>query len=297
MQDGIREALPAAFHAAPIATPLRDRVVRGLVIGTVAAVVLAIAGAFNTDEAAIPMRLAYWLAVILPGSILGIFIHTAIAAWGGLADRRWLEIAVVAIVVAIPHNFIVIVASMLMFGIGVLSIDTMVGFGAVVLMFSLILTTINYLSSAPALSNPTQMPVARPTAMPVAQAAANPLPPTAAKPLPPTIASAALPAGLAERLPPRLGAGRLIALEAEDHYLRIHTDLGSDIILMRMVDAVALLDSLPGARVHRSWWVSRGAVEGSSSIDGRTILRLATGLAVPVSRSTRPALAAGGWFL
>jgi len=111
------------------------------------------------------------------------------------------------------------------------------------------------------------------------------------------IGTAVLPTGLADRLPPRLGTGRLIALEAEDHYLRIHSDLGRDIISMRMVDAVTLLDTTPGARVHRSWWVARKAVEGSSSIDGRAMLRLATGLAVPVSRLTRPALAAQGWFL
>ena len=289
MQDGIREALPAAFRAARIATPLLDRVVRGLVIGTVAAVVLAIAGVFNTDQAAFLPRLAYWLAVILPGSILGIFIHTAIATWGGLADRRWLEMAVVAIIVAIPHAFVVIVASMLIFGTGVLSIATVFGFGAVVLMFSFILTTINYISSPPETPIHTAAPVAGPTSVRATQ--------VAAEALPPMIGNAVLPTGLADRLPPRLGTGRLIALKAEDHYLRIHTDLGSDIILMRMVDAVTLLDTTPGARVHRSWWVARKAVEGSSSIDGRTVLRLATGLAVPVSRSTRPALAAQGWFL
>ena len=289
MQDGIREVAPAAFHAARIATPLRDRVVRGLVTGTVAAVVLAIIGALNTDEAVFPVRLAYWLAVVLPGSMLGIFIHTAIATWGGLADRRWLEISVVAIIIAIPHTFIVIVASMLMFGIGTLSIATVLGFGAIVLMFSFILTTINYISSPPQMPMQTAAPVAGPASGLAAQVAAG------ASPL--MVGNAVLPTGLADRLPPRFGSGRLIALEAEDHYLRIHTDLGSDIILMRMVDAVALLDTVPGARVHRSWWVARSAVEGSSSIDGRTTLRLATGLAVPVSRSMRPALAAQGWFL
>ncbi|PZN92887.1 MAG: hypothetical protein DCF31_14615 [Alphaproteobacteria bacterium] len=306
MQDGIREAPPAAFHAARIAAPLRERIVRGLVIGTVAALVLAIVGALNTDEAAFSRRLAYWLAVVLPGSILGIFIHTAVAAWGGLADRRWLEMVVVSIIVAIPHTFIVVVASMLMFGTGTLSVGTVLGFGAVVLMFSLVLTTINYLSSPRDL--PGVLAAAQPAAVPARPIAAAPLP--AASPAPPPAspvlqpaspvlqpASAVLPAGLAERLPPRLGTGRLIALEAEDHYLRIHTDLGSDIILMRMVDAVALLDLVPGARVHRSWWVARSAVEGSSSLDGRTTLRLATGLVVPVSRSMRPSLAAAGWFL
>lgn len=292
MQDGIREAPPAAFHAARIAAPLRERVVRGLVIGTVAALVLAIVGALNTDEAAFSRRLAYWLAVVLPGSILGIFIHTAVAAWGGLADRRWLEMVVVSIIVAIPHTFIVVVASMLMFGTGTLSVGTVLGFGAVVLMFSLVLTTINYLSSPRDL--PGALAAAQPAPVPAGPIAVAPLAP--AGPVPPP-ASAVLPGGLAERLPPRLGNGRLIALEAEDHYLRIHTDLGSDMILMRMVDAVALLDLVPGARVHRSWWVARSAVEGSSSLDGRTTLRLATGLVVPVSRSMRPSLAAEGWFL
>jgi DNA-binding LytR/AlgR family response regulator len=293
MQDGIREAAPAAFHAARMTSPLRGRVIRGLVIGTIAAAVLAIIGALGTDQAPLMLRLGYWLAVVLPGSVLGIFIHTGIAAWGGLADRRWLEMTLVAIIVAIPHTFIVIVASMLMFGIGVLSIGTVFGFGAVVLMFSVILTAINYMSSAPDMPAPTSIPAT----LPAVELALAPVPSVDDQPAPLKIASAALPTGLSERLPPRLGGGRLIALEAEDHYLRIHTDLGSDIILMRMVDAVALLDTVTGARVHRSWWVARGAVEGSSSIDGRSTLRLATGLAVPVSRSMRPGLAAQGWSL
>ena len=297
MQDGIREAAPAAFHAARTTSQLRGRVIRGLVIGTIAAAVLAIIGALGTDEAPLMLRLGYWLAVVLPGSVLGIFIHTGIAAWGGLADRRWLEMTLVAIIVAIPHTFIVIVASMLMFGIGVLSIGTVFGFGAVVLMFSVILTAINYMSSAPDMPAPASIPASIPATVPATEPALAPAPSVDGQPAPLKIASAALPTGLAERLPPRLGGGRLIALEAEDHYLRIHTDLGSDIILMRMVDAVALLSTVPGARVHRSWWVARGAVEGSSSIDGRSTLRLATGLAVPVSRSMRPGLAAQGWFL
>lgn len=287
MQDGIREATPAAFHAARTAAPLRGRLVRGLIIGTLAALVLATVGALNTDEAAFPLRLTYWLAVVLPGSILGFLVHTAVAAWGGLADRRWLEMAVVATVIAIPHTFIVIVASMLMFGVGALSIATVMAFGAVVLMFSFVLTTINYMSATPETRASAVASVALPASAPLAPAESQPL----------TIASAILPAGLAERLPPRFGTGQLIALEAEDHYLRIHTDLGSEIILMRMLDAIALVGATQGARVHRSWWVARNAVEGSSSIDGRTTLRLATGVTAPVSRSMRPALAAQGWFL
>lgn len=98
-----------------------------------------------------------------------------------------------------------------------------------------------------------------------------------------------------DRLPLSLGTN-LIALEMEDHYVRAHTDLGSDLILLRMRDAVAELDDLDGAQVHRSWWVSRSAVEGSSR-EGRNIrLRLSGGLEAPVSRSAAPDLKQQGWF-
>ncbi|WP_209349336.1 LytTR family DNA-binding domain-containing protein [Pontixanthobacter sp. CEM42] len=98
-----------------------------------------------------------------------------------------------------------------------------------------------------------------------------------------------------ERLPPNLGTN-LIALEMEDHYVRAHTDLGSDLILLRMRDAVAELDGMDGAQVHRSWWVARSAVEGSRR-EGRNIrLQLSGGLEAPVSRGAAPDLKEQGWF-
>jgi hypothetical protein len=86
------------------------------------------------------------------------------------------------------------------------------------------------------------------------------------------------------RIPATLG-GRLLALEMEDHYLRIHTDRGSDLILLRIGDAVAELDGVDGWRVHRSWWVAADAVTAARrDKGGRTTLTLANGLVVPVSR-------------
>lgn len=97
------------------------------------------------------------------------------------------------------------------------------------------------------------------------------------------------------RLPPRLGTD-LIALEMEDHYVRAHTALGSDLILMRMRDAVAELDGIEGAQVHRSWWVARDAVQGVSR-DGRNLrLKLAGGLTAPVARGNVAMLEAAGWW-
>lgn len=77
--------------------------------------------------------------------------------------------------------------------------------------------------------------------------------------------------------------GRLLALQADAHYVRVHTDRGTDLVLYRFGDAVAEMDAGAGAQVHRSWWVARDAVTGTDP--ERPELVLANGLRVPVSRS------------
>ena len=97
------------------------------------------------------------------------------------------------------------------------------------------------------------------------------------------------------RLSPALGS-ELLALEMEDHYVRAHTRLGSDLVLMRMRDAVAELDGLEGEQVHRSWWVARDAVAGVTR-DGRNLrLQLDNGLEAPVARNRVPELKQLGWI-
>jgi DNA-binding LytR/AlgR family response regulator len=85
-------------------------------------------------------------------------------------------------------------------------------------------------------------------------------------------------------------------VEAEDHYLRLHTSKGQDLILMRLADALAELDGLQGARTHRSWWVARAAVRQVERADGRATLTLEGGLQVPVSRVHIKILREAGWF-
>jgi hypothetical protein len=111
----------------------------------------------------------------------------------------------------------------------------------------------------------------------------------------------AAPAGAAppkflQRLPVKLRGGELYAVEAEDHYLRLHTSRGSDLIWMRLVDAVAELDGLEGAQTHRSWWVAKAAVTDARRSDGRGTLVLKNGVEAPVSRSYAAALREAGWF-
>jgi DNA-binding LytR/AlgR family response regulator len=283
MQPPVREGLPAAVHASPSAGTLRGRVRRGMSIGTMAALVLAFTGAFDTDQIALGPRLAYWLGVVLAGSALGLVITWAVQAWGGLARWRWAEIGLASLLIALPLTFIVVVASAITFGPLTITAATVLGFFTVVFPISLVMTLINWTTAAKegqALA-PEQAPEA--PVEPAAEPTRSP-------------AAATLPAGFAERLPEQLRSGRLIALAAEDHYLRVFTDQGNDLVLMRMADAVTLLADVPGARVHRSWWVARAAVTGTTRDGDRMVLMLENGLCVPVSRTERPKLAAAGWF-
>jgi hypothetical protein len=98
------------------------------------------------------------------------------------------------------------------------------------------------------------------------------------------------------RLPAKLQGGELYAVEAEDHYLRLHTSLGQDLILLRLADAIAELEGLEGAQTHRSWWVAKAAISAVERGDGRATLTLKDGAEVPVSRGFARQLRAAGWF-
>lgn len=107
---------------------------------------------------------------------------------------------------------------------------------------------------------------------------------------------AAAPPKFLERIPLKLREGELWAVEAEDHYLRLHTSRGQDLILMRLADAVDELEGLEGAQVHRSWWVARAAIADARRGDGRAVLTLKDGSDVPVSRTYARMLRERGWI-
>ena len=99
-----------------------------------------------------------------------------------------------------------------------------------------------------------------------------------------------------ERLPLKLRGAEVWAVEAEDHYLRLHTSKGQDLILMRLSDAVAELEGIEGAQVHRSWWIARDAITDAQRGDGRATLTLKDGSDVPVSRTYARVLREKGWI-
>lgn len=101
---------------------------------------------------------------------------------------------------------------------------------------------------------------------------------------------------LTDKLPVRLRTADLLALESEDHYLRVHTSRGDALILMRLSDAMAAVEALEGAQTHRSWWVARAAIDHAEKAGGRAELTLTNGLKAPVSRSFYPDLRDRGWI-
>jgi DNA-binding LytR/AlgR family response regulator len=103
-------------------------------------------------------------------------------------------------------------------------------------------------------------------------------------------------AAFRRRLSAKRRAAALFAVEADDHYLRVHTDAGDELITARFGDALKDLAALPGFQTHRSWWVAAEAIDEVRWKKGRGEARLKCGLVVPVSRSNAAALRAAGWF-
>jgi len=87
----------------------------------------------------------------------------------------------------------------------------------------------------------------------------------------------------------------ILALKVEDHYVRIYTDAGCSLLLMRLSDAIAEMDGVDGLRVHRSWWVSRRAVADLRLTGRGGWLLLCNGLRVPIARSMLGDVRAAGW--
>jgi len=79
----------------------------------------------------------------------------------------------------------------------------------------------------------------------------------------------------------------VIAAKAEQHYVRLWTDRGTDLVRYRFRDVVDGFAESRGAQVHRSWWVNFERVRNWRRT-GRTLELLTDGdLSVPVSESYR----------
>lgn len=102
-------------------------------------------------------------------------------------------------------------------------------------------------------------------------------------------------AALRARLKPALRRAEIYALSADDHYVRVHTSEGDDLILMRLSDAIKDAGSLAGLSTHRSWWVAEAGVKSARKSSGKIMLVLHNGIEVPVSRNNVKIVKEAGW--
>jgi hypothetical protein len=237
---------------------------------------LAAVGPYGTfGQAPIAERLVYWIAVILIAFVVyrpACAVAARFARSIGLSSGFGWAAAVIA--ASFPVTLLVWLASWRHTPSLWPSLPEYVGFyGSVFLIgagLMLVIWLVDRASAPAAVTAPGPAMSPRSEAAPPAQPA------------------------LLRRLPAKLEAP-IVALEMEDHYVRVHTERGSTLLLMRMRDAVAELDGLEGAQVHRSWWVARNSIEAVERDGRRITLRLRTGIEVPVSRERRGMLP--GWLL
>jgi hypothetical protein len=237
-----------------------------LAIAAAAGVFLALIGAMGTSSAPLTARLAYWLPLMIGGSLVGHGMSLLVARIPRADASPWAYGALLATALSVPVTAIVWVYTGLLFGQD-LRVGDLPGFFVGVLVISAAMTSVMMLVSWPG----------RVTHASVSGEAAARI-------------------RFTERLPPKLKGAALYAVSAEDHYLRLHTSKGSDLILMRLSDALAELEGLEGAQTHRSWWVAKDAVEGVRRDGERVTLVLKGGLEAPISRPNVRPLREAGWF-
>ena len=85
-----------------------------------------------------------------------------------------------------------------------------------------------------------------------------------------------------------------MALSVEDHYVRVQTNNGEELILMRLSVAIKETGSSIGEQVHRSHWVGFDQIQAVERDGARVFLAMSTGARIPVSRANMPKLKAAG---
>ena len=272
----------AAPHAADQANPLAQHKT-GFIVAFFAAIFMAVTAAVGTDVVPFGTRLAYWMIVMLTGATIGAGVTSGVQSWGRLRNVPWVEAALNALLISLPLTLAVVGTGMILLNMQRPSpVGLMINFGLVFLV-SMAITAITYAIALAQKGKPLSVPTATANA---ADVAAEPSADT----------QPGLEQRFRDRLPHHLRTANLLALQSEDHYLRVHTDLGDTLILMRLSDAIVELNGVPGAQTHRSWWVSRDSVIKSARGDGKAMLTLRGEIEAPVSRNYLKPLSDAGWF-
>jgi hypothetical protein len=249
----------------PLARPGLHRLLADIALWSAIGLVMAILGPFGSSERSLPERLLYWQVCMVGGGFMGVAIDAPVRRW---LSHFWGRLLVVSVAMTPPVTLLVGLTNHFLSPMRLTWANvTQPTFQVFVVCFATM--CLRQLAWAQA-----EAPAAPPPAEPVAD-------PTEAFRL---------------RLSAKRRAAGLFAVEAEDHYLRVHTDAGDELITARFGDALAELAAAPGFQTHRSWWVAADAIDEVTWLRGRGEARLKCGLTVPISRSNAAPLKAAGWF-
>lgn len=262
-----RQTAPTAFGEAPNAAPALIEWARNLGIATAAGAFLAFVGALDTGQMPLAQRLLYWVPVITVGGVFGRGMALLVSRLAPQTQANpWVFGILLALAISAPASVGVWGYTNLIFNAH-MPARALPVFYASVLVISAAMTAIMI-----AVSWPGRRTFAPPGGAAPAQVR------------------------FLDRLPGKLKGAEIYAVSAEDHYLRVHTSKGGDLILMRLSDAIAELEGLEGAQTHRSWWVARTAIESARRDGDKVALVLKGGAEAPVSRPNIKPLRDAGWF-
>lgn len=213
-------------------------------------IVCFLSGPFGTFEA-LPsgFRLVYWTLIVLSTGILSLWAHALIRV------QNWttvLRVFSVAAIFGLVVSGLVILLSLLLLP----PIERYPGH-AHMFIYSFPISTIIFALSVP-LSRSRSKP----------RNSVN-----AKKPL------------LLDRLKKYGNARQILSLSAQDHYVEVTTDLGAELCLIRLNDAIAEAAPIEGFQIHRSHWVAKSAVKNLEPKGSGGLVHLMNGKTLNVSQS------------
>jgi len=270
---GMTEAMRKSQASAVGASPMQDldgQAIRRTLIGAVMiGLFLAVVGAFGTGDVPFLMRSGILTAIALIGAGSGMATYATAGLIPGLINRPMARGFVGGLIQSLPMTGVIVGMDWMTQGRLSFTRDFLQDY-PVVLVVCLTMSVI-----APALNHQAKAAKAAKTDQTLLEPA---------------------PLRFLERLPLKLRGAEIWAVEAEDHYLRLHTSKGQELILLRLSDAIEELAGLEGEQSHRSWWVARDGVADVERGDGRAVLTLKNGQKAPVSRTYAKILREKGWF-
>jgi hypothetical protein len=224
--------------------------------------VLCLIGPFGTlTSLSLVPRAAYWTFLTFAGYTTGYLVSYAVLRPSVSGVAHLMRILVAGALTGFAMIALVAVLNWLVFGIALFGDETLKVSGTTLVISVIVMAVLDlftrHLSPAPA-------PADAPETVP-----------------------------LLDRIPLDK-RGPLIAISVEDHYVRVRTTKGEEMILMRLADAIREVGATPGAQVHRSHWAAFDQVTSATRDGDRALLQMTKGGDVPVSRRHIPTIKEAG---